>query len=172
MHLNIACSGAPSSTSDGICRQALRGEGLGVFSVVGMQLSAAGLPVAVMSDGAAHAYSAGMAAWMRVADGAFPASPFHSLLQGPSGALPPLRAPQTTCLGTPTFTNCHDHSTTHDGNATTSPICCPSHCPFQLLMQSTSGPTNLLSGQALSPRDLDGAGRTRYDHQLKGLDRK
>ncbi len=54
-----------------------------------MQLSAAGLPLAVMSDGTAHAYSQTMAAWMRVADSAFPASPFHSMLQGPSGRDPP-----------------------------------------------------------------------------------
>lgn len=61
----------------------------GCPAVVCMQLSAAGLPLAVMSDGTALAYSQGMAAWMRVADSAFPASPFHSMLQGPSGRDPP-----------------------------------------------------------------------------------
>ena len=50
-----------------------------------MKLSAAGLPLAVMSDGTAHVWHADMAAWMHVADAAFPASPFYSLLQAPSG---------------------------------------------------------------------------------------
>lgn len=53
--------------------------------VTGMRLSAAGLPLAVLSDGSAHAYHAGMAAWMRIADAAFPSSAFHSILHAPSG---------------------------------------------------------------------------------------
>ena len=55
-------------------------------AVLGMRLSGAGLPLGVLSDGSAHAYHAGMAAWMRVADAAFPASAFHSILAAPSGA--------------------------------------------------------------------------------------
>lgn len=57
-------------------------------AVMTMQLSAAGLPLAAMSDGTAHVWHVGMEAWMRVADGAFPASPFHSLLQPPAGETP------------------------------------------------------------------------------------
>ncbi len=65
-------------------------------AVVGMRLSAAGLPLAVLSDGTAHAYHAGMAAWMRVADAAFPASAFHSILRAPDGA--PLVQSHKICL--------------------------------------------------------------------------
>ena len=57
-------------------------------AVTGMRLSAAGLPLAVLSNGTAHAYHAGMAAWMRVADALFPTSAFHSVLRMSSGMLP------------------------------------------------------------------------------------
>lgn len=57
-------------------------------AVTGMRLSSAGLPLAVLSDGTAHAYHAGMAAWMQVADAAFPSSAFHSVLHAPSGRSP------------------------------------------------------------------------------------
>lgn len=57
-----------------------------------MRLSAAGLPLAVLSDGTAHAYHAGMAAWMRVADASFPSSAFHSILRAPSGELGQLQS--------------------------------------------------------------------------------
>lgn len=58
-------------------------------AVTGMRLSAAGLPLAVLSNGTAHAYHAAMAAWMRVVDAAFPSSAFHSILRAPSGTLAP-----------------------------------------------------------------------------------
>jgi TUP1-like enhancer of split len=60
------------------------------LAVTGMRLSAAGLPLAVLSNGTAHAYHAGMAAWMKVADALFPTSAFHSVLRLPSGTLPPV----------------------------------------------------------------------------------
>lgn len=53
-----------------------------------MRLSSAGLPLAVLSNGTAHAYHAGMAAWMQVASALFPTSAFHSVLRLPSGAPP------------------------------------------------------------------------------------
>lgn len=58
------------------------------LAVTGMRLSSAGLPLAVLSSGTAHAYHAGMAAWMQVADALFPTSAFHSALRLPSGTPP------------------------------------------------------------------------------------
>ena len=78
-----------------IHRTTLPGQGLlssvRLRAVVAMHVSAAGAPLAVLSNRTAHTFHRGMRCWMCVADTAFPASAFHSILAPASGA--PRRPP-------------------------------------------------------------------------------
>ena len=54
-----------------------------------MSLSAAGNPLAVLSNSSAFAYQPGMRTWMRVVDGAFALSSYSSILASSmAGELP------------------------------------------------------------------------------------
>ena len=54
--------------------------------MVAVHVSAAGAPLAVLSNRTAHTFHRGMRCWMCLADTAFPASAFHSILAPSSGA--------------------------------------------------------------------------------------
>ena len=52
----------------------------GFHAVVSMSLSAAGSPLAVLSNSSAYVYQPGMKTWMRMVDSAFALSSYSSIL--------------------------------------------------------------------------------------------
>lgn len=63
--------------------------------MVSMSLSAAGSPLAVLSNSSAFAYQPGMKTWMCVVDSAFPLSSYSSILASSMGG----ELPAACCSG-------------------------------------------------------------------------